>query len=335
MFDFRLPNFEFQNPWLLLLFLLLLPLIFRDVRTRKKAGIRVPSTRGMEASAGIAAVLSLLRLFKYAILSAMILAIARPRTFTISQNFDETKGIDIMLAVDVSYSMLARDLEPDRLDALKVIAAKFVDNRPTDRLGLVAYSGEAFLKVPLTTDREILKAEIKHLNPNELQPGTAIGEGLAVAVNHLRTSKAKSKVIILMTDGVNTVQNSLEPAQAAALAQNNNIKVYTIGIGTNGYALMPTSIDFFGDLQFSEAKVEIDEVALQGVANQTGGRYFRATTNKSLQGIYEEIDTLEKSEVKAERLYNYTELYHPLLWLAVGLLLIDALLRWRIFKILS
>lgn len=329
-------NFEFYSPWFFLLFLLFIPLIIKDFFAKKKKGVRVPTTQSMATASGFGLVLFILKISKYIILSALIVALARPRTYTVSQEQDETKGIDIMLSVDISYSMLAKDLEPDRLTALEKIATDFVNKRVNDRIGLVEYTGEAILKVPLTTDRQVITQQINNLNPNELTPGTAIGEGLAVAVNHIKNSKAKSKIIILMTDGVNTIQNSLQPMVAAELAKNNNIKVYTIGIGTNGYALMPTNIDpFTGELIFTEAKVEIDEPTLENIASFTGGKYFRATSNSSLERVYNEIDELEKSDIKTSNHYSYTEYFRYFLGIAIVILLLDALLRWVIYKMLT
>lgn len=328
-------NFEFYSPWFLLLFIALIPLLILDVRKKKRAGITVPTTENMQESKSILFVLFLLKISKYIILSSLIIAIARPRTFTISQDQDDNKGIDIMLSVDVSLSMLARDLEPDRLTALKNIAKRFVDKRPGDRIGLVTYSGEAFTKVPVTSDHAVVIDELENLNTQELQPGTAIGEGLSVAVNHLKNSKAKSKIIILMTDGVNTIENAMPPQVGAQLAKSNGIKVYSIGIGTNGYALMPTSIDIFGDLVFSETEVKIDEPVLREIAQTTGGKYFRATSNQSLEQVYEEINQLEKSELKSTKLYNYQEYFRIFLWIALATLIMDALLRWVFYKFLS
>lgn len=328
-------NFEFYSPWFLLLFLALTPLFISDVRKKKRAGITVPTIENMQESKGILFVLFLLKISKYIILSSLIIAIARPRSFTISQDQDDTKGIDIMLSVDVSLSMLARDLEPDRLTALKIIAKKFVDKRPGDRIGVVTYSGEAFTKVPVTSDHAVVLDELENLNTQELQPGTAIGEGLSVAVNHLKNSKSKSKIIILMTDGVNTIENAMPAQVGAQLAKSNGIKVYSIGIGTNGYALMPTSIDIFGDLVFSEAEVKIDEPVLREIAQTTGGKYFRATSNESLEQVYDEINQLEKSELKVTKLYNYQEYFRIFLWIALATLIMDALLRWVFYKFLS
>lgn len=328
-------NFEFYSPWFLLLFLAFIPLLILDARKKKRAGIKVPTTQKMEESKGILFVLFLLKISKYLILSALIIAMARPRTFTVSQDSDDAKGIDIMLSVDVSLSMLAKDLEPDRLTALKRIAKKFVNQRPGDRIGLVAYSGEAFTKVPVTSDHNVVLDEIDNLNPLELQPGTAIGEGLSVAVNHLRNSKAKSKIIILMTDGVNTIENAMPPQVGAQLAKANGIKVYSIGIGTNGYALMPTRTDIFGDLVFDEVEVKIDEPVLREIAQTTGGKYFRATSNQSLEEVYNEINQLEKSELKTTKLYNYQEYFRVFLMVALVILVLDALLRWVFYKFLS
>lgn len=332
-FDFL--NFEFYSPWFLLLFAVFIPLMILDSRKKKRAGITVPSTQNMTENNSILFVLFVLKISKYILLSALIIAMARPRSFTISQDQDDNKGIDIMLSVDVSLSMLAKDLEPDRLTALKDIAKKFVAQRPGDRIGLVTYSGEAFTKVPVTSDHAVVIDELDQLNPLELQPGTAIGEGLSVAVTHLRNSKAKSKIIILMTDGVNTIENAMPTQVGAELARSSGIKVYSIGIGTNGYALMPTQTDIFGDLVFTEAEVKIDEPVLREIAQTTGGKYFRATSNESLQEIYDEINQLEKSDLKTTKLYNYKEYFRTFLWIALFVLLFDAMLRWVFYKFLS
>ena len=240
-----------------------------------------------------------------------------------------------MLSVDVSLSMLSKDLDPDRLTALKEIAKKFVNSRPADRIGLVTYAGEAFTKVPVTSDHAVIIDELENLNTRELIQGTAIGEGLSVAVTHLITSKAKSKIIILMTDGVNTIENAMPTQVGAELARSNGIKVYSIGIGTNGYALMPTRQDLFGDLVFTEEEVKIDEPVLKEISQTTGGKYFRATSKQSLEEVYNEINQLEKSELKTSKLYNYQEYFRNFLWMALAILLFDALLRWVFYKFLS
>lgn len=328
-------NFEWQSPLFLLLFLLFIPLIIKDVKKKKSRGVEVPSIGGMQEDKWISMVVVFLKITKYLILSALILAIARPRTYTVSQELDERKGVDIILTVDVSLSMLSKDLDPDRLTALKNIAKRFVDKRESDRIGLVTYSGEAFSKVPITYDHQMVIDELTHLNPLELQSGTAIGEGLSVAVSHLKNSQAKSKIIILMTDGVDTVQNVIYPQTGALLAKDNGIKVYTIGIGTDGYALMPVATDIFGDLIFREVEVNIDEPTLKEIAEVTGGKYFRATSNQILEEVYEDINQLEKSNVKSNKMYHYKEYFRVFLWIGLVFLLIDALLRWVIFKIIK
>lgn len=332
---FSLFNAQLQQPWFLLLFLLFIPLLLRDYKKKKKSGILVPTTANMQGDSSIVFIMFLLRISKYVLLSSLIIALARPRTFTVIENRDDTKGLDIILTVDVSLSMLSRDLEPDRLVALKGIAKQFVEKRVNDRIGVVAYSAEAFTKVPVTSDHQVVLDELELLNPFELEPGTAIGEGLTVAVNHLKDSKAKSKIIILMTDGVNTIENAMDPLVAAQIAKTKDIKVYSIGIGTNGYALMPTQTDVFGDLIFTEAEVRIDEGLLQDVAEITGGKYFRATSNESLAKVYDQIDQLEKSDVKSTKLYSYKEYFRIFLWIALFIIILDALLRWVLFKFLN
>jgi Ca-activated chloride channel family protein len=323
-------NFEFHSPYFLLLFLVFIPLIIKDFAKKKKLGINVSTTKNMLVAGNFNWIQKFLKITKYIILSGLILALARPRTFTVSDDRDETKGVDIFLAVDVSPSMLAKDLEPDRITALKNIAKDFVKKRTSDRIGLVEYWGEAITKVPLTSDHQVILDELNEMNPSLDLSGTAIGEGLSVAVNHLKNSKSKSKIIILMTDGVNTVPNAMPPQIAGELAKNYGIKVYTIGIGTNGYALFPV-IDVFG-ISFEEQKVEIDEATLSEISKITGGKYFRATSNESLESIYNEIDTLEKSKIKTNKVYNYDEYFRVFLWISLVFLVIDAVMRWRFFR---
>lgn len=328
-------DFEFYSPWFFLLFLTFIPLLFRDLSQRKRKGIKVPTTANMNGNSGILPVLFLLKTSKYIILSALIIAMARPRTFSVSQDRDETKGIDIMLAVDVSLSMFSKDFDPDRYAVLKKIAVDFINKRPNDRFGLVNYKMEAFLKVPLTFDHDAVKNEIENLNQREMADGTSVGDGLAVAVNHLIKSKAKSKVVILMTDGVNSFVNGLFPPQlAAVLAKDNNIKVYCIGIGTNGYALMPVEVDEFGYI-YDERMVSIDEDMLKEIAATTGGEYYRADSENRLEEIYSEINKLEKTDIKVSKLYNYKEYFKLFLWIALGMLVFDAILRWVLYKFLS
>ncbi|MEG2308963.1 VWA domain-containing protein [Chryseobacterium sp.] len=328
-------NLEFYSPWFLLLFLVFLPLLILDIKKKKKRkGIPVPSIKNMGESKAIKAVLFLFKISKYFILSCLFIAIARPRSFTISQDQDETKGIDIMLAVDVSYSMLAQDFEPDRLSVLQKIAVDFVSKRPNDRIGLVTYKSQAFPKIPLTFDHDAVIHEIQNINQSEMEDGTAVGEGLAVAVNHLRTSKAKSKVVILMTDGESNMINAIPELLAAQLAKSNNIKVYCVGIGTEGYALMPVNRDEFG-LIYREMPVNIDEETLKEIAKITSGKYYRATSGDKLEEVYNEINQLEKSNINSSRTYHYEEHFRLFLWIALGILLFDAFLRWVLYKFLN
>lgn len=327
-----MPNFEFYNPWFLVLFLLFIPLVLRDLKIKKTKSITVPSIQGMKRSGYYHWVLFFFKISKYFILFGLVVAMARPRTYDIVAEGDGTGGIDIILTVDVSLSMLAKDLNPDRLTSLKAIAKDFVTARQTDRIGLVAYSGEAITKVPVTTDYQVVKDEIDHLTPFELQQGTAIGEGLSVAVSHLRRSKSKTKIIILMTDGVDTIENTIAPETAAKLAKDHNIKVYTIGIGTNGIAEFPVRYDIFDDIIFEEQEVFIDETTLKTIAGITSGRYFRATSNTSLKKVYEEINQMEKTNVKMPKRYRYTEYFRLFLWISLVVFMVDGLMRFGLFR---
>ncbi len=258
------------------------------------------------------------------ILLLMIAAGAGPRKVESGKRIKKTKGIDIVLAVDVSGSMLAKDFKPNRLEALKRTAIDFIRRRPNDRIGLVIYAGEAFTKVPLTTDKKMVEKAIREINfqtlSKQIDQGTAIGMGLAVAVNRLKDSKAKSKVIILMTDGVNNT-GAIDPETALELAKQFGIKVYTIGIGTNGVAPMPY-VDQYGNIVgYAPQRVEIDEKLLKKIARETGGHYYRATNAAKLKKIYKEIDKLEKTVIEETRFYAYTEKFRPFLWAALVLLL--------------
>ena len=268
-------------------------------------------------------------------LALISFGITRPRSVDVTAKTKKTKGIDIMLAVDVSASMLARDLKPNRLEALKKTAINFIKKRPNDRFGVVLYAGEAFTQVPITSDQRIVMQAIRKINFNrlfnQLDQGTAIGMGLATAVNRLKDSKAKSKVIILMTDGVNNT-GEIDPNTALELAKEFGIKVYTIGLGTNGYAPTPVGIRPDGKFIYQNAKVEIDENLLKKIAAETGGKYFRATDNRKLNKIYKEIDKLEKTEIKETKYYNYKELYRPYVLVAIGLIFITGLLRYTWMK---
>ncbi|MDC0858279.1 VWA domain-containing protein, partial [Flavobacteriaceae bacterium] len=266
------------------------------------------------------------------VLSLIITAMARPRTVDESTRIKTTKGIDIVIAIDVSASMLARDLKPNRLEALKKVASRFIQARPNDRLGLVEYAGESYTKTPLTSDKNIVLSSLKSIKYNTtITGGTAIGMGLATSVNRLKESRAKGKVIILLTDGVNN-SGFIDPKIASELAVEFGIKVYTIGLGSNGMALSPIGILPNGSFQYGNIQVEIDEDLLNQIAETTGGKYFRATSNTKLEEIYAEINKLEKTEIEETKYKSYNELFRPLILAALGLLLFELLLRYTVYK---
>lgn len=327
-------NFEFLNPeflWMLILIPLLAVWYFF---TRKKdaALLTIPSVKGFKASSFVSKLKPILYGLRLLALTAIIVALARPRNVSVSKRTKSNRGIDIIMAIDVSASMLAKDLKPNRLEALKNVAIDFVDRRPNDRIGIVVYAGESFTQTPITSDKSIVKRTIDGIQWGQLEDGTAIGMGLGSGVNRLKESKAKSKVIILLTDGVNNSGN-LDPITATELAKELNIKVYTIGIGTNGMAESPYSRDPRTErFLYRNMKVEIDEALLKDIANETEGKYFRATNNTSLKEIYDEIDKLEKTKIEEFKYYNYQEKFRVFVFLAIGFLLLEFVLRNTIFK---
>jgi Ca-activated chloride channel family protein len=328
-------NIEFLNKGLFW-FLLLLPIaiawyVFKH--NKQTAELKMSSIKGFKKTSSFWSkfrhVLFALRLIA---LGLLITALARPRTVDVSTKTKTTRGIDIVMAIDVSASMLAKDLRPNRLEALKEVAADFIDGRPNDRIGLVEYAGEAYTKTPITSDKSIVQRSLRDIKYNTIiEGGTAIGMGLATSVNRLKDSRAKSKVIILLTDGVNN-SGFIDPKIASELAVEYGIKVYTIGLGTNGMALSPVSINPNGSFRYGRQQVEIDEELLKEIADVSGGKYFRATNNKKLAEIYNEINKLEKTEIEEKKYYNYEEKYRPLVLLAGLLLLIEILLRNTIFR---
>lgn len=261
-------------------------------------------------------------------IALMVVVLARPQTSSSGQNIT-IEGIDIVISLDVSGSMLARDLKPDRLEASKALADEFIKSRPNDRIGLVIFSGETFTQVPLTTDHAILLNMFKDLKSGMIEDGTAIGDGLATAVGRLRESKAISKVVILLTDGVNNA-GSVDPMTAAEIARVFGVRVYTIGVGSYGTAPYPVQTPF--GIQLRDMKVEIDEPLLQEIAAKTDGKYFRATSNQRLQEIYQEIDQLERSKIDVTEFRRKHDEYLPLLLLAFLLLFAEQLLRLTIFR---
>ena len=326
-------NIEFANPeffWLLLLLPIAILWFFLK-RKEEMATLKISSLKGFAHPSFLSRLKPALFVLRLLSLALIIMALARPQTEDISTRTKTTKGIDIVMAIDVSSSMLARDLKPNRLVALKEVAADFIKKRPNDRIGLVAYAGESYTKTPITSDKSIVLNSLRDISYGELEDGTAIGMGLATSVNRLKESKAISKVIILLTDGVNN-SGFIEPQTAADLAVEYGIKTYTIGLGTNGNALTPISYNRDGSFRYGMRQVEIDEALLQDIAELTGGKYFRATDNEKLEEIYEEINKLEKTEIEEFKYYKYEEKFRPLIFLAGGLLLIEWVLRSTVFR---
>ncbi|MEN8776117.1 MAG: VWA domain-containing protein [Polaribacter sp.] len=327
-------NFEFYSPgffWLLIAVPILAIWHF-FMRKKDAAVLTVPSVKGFKTTSIITKLKPVLYALRILAIAATIIALARPRNVSVSKKTKTNRGIDIVMAIDVSASMLARDLKPNRLEALKKVAVNFIDRRPNDRIGIVVYAGESFTQTPITSDKGIVKRTISELKWGQLEGGTAIGMGLGSGVNRLKESKAKSKVIILLTDGVNNSGN-IDPRTATELAKELGIKVYTIGIGTNGMADFPWSRDpRTGKLNFRKQQVEIDETLLKEIATETEGKYFRATDNESLKEIYDEIDKLEKTKIEEFKYYNYQEKYRIFIFIALILLGLEFILRNTIFK---
>jgi Ca-activated chloride channel homolog len=328
-------NITFLNPEFFWLFLVLPFAIAWYFFKRKveKPTLKISSLQGFKMSQSILPKLKpLLFVLRIIALSALIIAMARPRTVDVSNKTNSTNGIDIVIASDVSGSMLAKDLKPNRMEALKRVASDFVEARVNDRIGVVVYAAEAYTKTPVTSDKAVVLEAINSIKyDNVLQDGTGIGMGLATAVNRLKDSKAKSKVIILMTDGVNNA-GFIEPIMASEIAAEYGIKVYTIGIGTNGNALFPYAYAPNGGFLFKMMPVEIDQELMKEIAKKTGGKYFRAQDNSGLENIYNEINKLEKTKVEELKYVNYDEKYRPLVWLAGLLLLLEIILRNTIFR---
>lgn len=328
-------NITFLHPQFFWLFTLLPVAIAWYIwkRNKQTPTLKVSSLKGFKVRSSILPKLKpILFAMRIVALSFIIVALARPRTVDISNKTKTTRGIDIVIATDVSGSMLAKDLKPNRLESLKKVATKFVKDRPNDRFGIVVYAAESYTKTPVTSDKSIVVEAIKNIKyDNVLKDGTGIGMGLATAVNRLKDSKAKSKIVILLTDGVNNA-GFIEPETAADIAREYGIKVYTIGIGTNGMAEFPYAYAPNGGFLFQMMPVEIDEALMKSIAKKTDGKYFRATSNNKLQAIYDEINKLETTEIEEQKFYNYDEKFRPLIWVAGLLLLIEILLRQTIFR---
>lgn len=328
-------NIVFENGWFLW-FLLVVPLllayyIYRQSKAHASlklstAGLLMNSQRTFRHY--LRHILFALRLI---VISLVIIVISRPQNVDRWQS-STTEGIDIILALDVSGSMLARDFSPDRLEAAKNVATEFISGRPYDRIGLTVFSGESFTQCPLTTDHAVLINLMREVKSGIIEDGTAIGVGLATAINRIKDSDAVSKVIILLTDGINN-RGSIDPLTAAEIARTFGVRVYTIGVGSMGYADYPVQTPF--GLRYQKMQVEIDEALLRKVADLTGGRYFRAVDNTSLQQVYSEIDKLEKSKIETREHSRREEVFWPWAAAAALILALELLLRYLFMKNLS
>jgi len=324
-------NVEFANPeyfWVLALIpILVLYKIF--VSNNRKTTLNYSDTKPFEGTKNWKVRLRELPFFiRLVIIGLIAIILARPQT-TSGEEKVTSEGIDIVLALDVSTSMLAQDLQPNRIKAAKKTAEEFIDNRPNDRIGLVVFAGQSFTQSPITVDHTILKELLDKLETGMVQDGTAIGMGLATSVSRLKESEAKSRVVILLTDGDNN-SGSVSPETAAEIAKTFGIRVYTIGVGTKGKAKYPVQTPFGTRTQYIDVK--LDEAMLTKIADITDGKYFRATNNKSLAVIYKQIDELEKTKVDVAYFSNHTELYYPYAIAAIALLFFEMLLRFTIFR---
>ena len=324
---------KFANPYLLWLLVLVVPMVAYYIYRTLQGGaaIRISSVAGARKAPRtlrywLRHVPFVLRM---AAVSLLVVALARPQDVE-EQSRTNAEGIDIMLSIDISSSMLARDFTPDRLTAAKEVAGEFIADRYGDRIGLAVFAGESFTQSPLTTDKGSLQTLLARLRSGVIEDGTAIGNGLATAINRLRESEAKSKVIILLTDGVNN-RGEIAPLMAANIAADMGIKVYTIGVGTRGQAPYP-ALDMFGNMVFQMMDVEIDEDTLEKIAEQTGGKFFRATDKQKLKAIYDEINELEKSKVEITDLTIYHEKYLIFVLAAIALLVAEFLLEKIVLK---
>lgn len=323
----------FQHPWVLWLLLLLPPLGMYYWRHRHQMmpAVVLPTLehlRGFHSMRGkLTDLLFALRLLTLAL---VVVALARPRHVHTTQRV-EADAVDIVLALDVSVSMLSKDFDPDRLEVSKAMAIDFVKRRPYDRFGVVEFSGEALTLSPLTTDHDAVIERIASLTPGILQDGTAIGMGLATAVSRLKDSPAKSKVVILLSDGVNNT-GYIDPMTAAAMARELGIKVYTIAVGTKGSTMTPVSRSSDGRYIFALAQVEVDDALLKAIAETTGGKFFQATNELALERVYDEIDRLEKTRVEVTRFKRYSEAFHPFVAAALLLLLLEILTRYLLLR---
>ena len=325
-------NIEFANPEFLYGLIILVPIIVWYILKEENnyTSIQISTLRAFPKLPKTYKyyVKHLLFILKVLLIAVLIVILARPQT---TNNWEDktTKGIDIVIALDISSSMLARDFRPNRLEASKDVAINFISGRENDRMGLVVFSGESFTQCPLTTDHAVLINLFKDIKQGMIEDGTAIGMGLANAVNRLKSSDAISKVIILLTDGVNNM-GAIDPITSAQLAQKFGIRVYTVGVGKNGYAPYPVQTMF--GVQYQDMEVKIDEKTLKEISKITNGKYFRAVNNNKLKQIYKEIDKLEKSKIEIKKFSSKNDEFMPWAHLAIALLISILLLRYTVLR---
>ena len=329
LFDY-FKNVEFQQPFTLGLLLIIPLLIFQYLNTFKKSSssINIPLIKASGLSSPRTSMRHILFILRMLAIACAIFALARPQ-LRYSEQKAEGEGIDIVLCIDVSGSMTARDFQPNRLEAAKAVAIDFINKRPTDRIGIVIFSGESFTLCPLTTDQGILISAVRGIRNGLLEDGTAIGSGLSTSVDRLRNSTSKSRIVLMLTDGVNN-GGYIDPNTAKEIAKAFNVKVYTIGVGSEGYAPQPVNTPIGVVMQ--NEKVNIDEKLMTQIATETGGQYFRARDNVSLGTIYSTIDKLEKSKVQIIRSVQYEERFYPLMFAALALLMLEIILRYTLFR---
>lgn len=332
-----LRRYQLASPWILWSLPVLLPLIVLFVLRGRRLRSMVRMSALCAFDSAPLDVLALCRPMPFAAgllgTGLLLIAMARPQSV---DNWQDVKreGIDIVIALDISASMLAKDFKPDRLEASKRVAMDFIDGRPNDRIGLVVYEGEAFTQCPITTDHRVLKELFADAKPGLIDGGTAVGSGLATALNRLRESEAKSKVVILLTDGVSNA-GTVQPKDAARIADQLGIRVYTVGVGTHGKALSPVARYPTGQYRYEYLDVDIDEPTLMAIAERTGGKYFRATDEANLRQIYAEIDRLEKTRIKVTEHRSRKEEYLPFVLLGAALLLGAQILERTIVRTMA
>ena len=325
---------EFAKPHWLWLFLIYIPLILMYLKRYKKAqpSVQISSLKAFKGLSTSYKVYLRHGLFVLRLLAVgcLIIIICRPQTHD-SWETSKTEGTDIILAMDMSTSMLARDFKPDRFEAAKDVASQFISGRESDNIGIVIFAGESFTLVPMTTDKTVLLNYVKEIKMNMLEDGTAIGDGLATAINRIKDGKAKSKSIILLTDGSNNT-GVVAPLTAAEIAAKFGIKVYTIGIGTMGNAMFPVGINVFGKVEYQSLPVVIDEATLKSISQKTGGQYFRATSKNVLKDVFKEIDKLEKTELDVRKFSQTEDNFMPWALLLLILVCLDLGLRYTILR---